>query len=124
MKNTIKKNLGMLFTPQVALNCSLLHKALSLVCNGYENLLMVSGLNCICDLVCGANCIPRKTNTLKTLAISLSILSAQALLAKSENRLEALSRAQGTEYREKDRLKAEGYRLEEEENQNTEDREQ
>ncbi|HLB33761.1 MAG TPA: hypothetical protein VJK54_05950, partial [Chthoniobacterales bacterium] len=99
MKNTIKKNLGMLFTPQVALNCSLLHKALSLVCNGYENLLMVSGLNCICDLVCGANCIPRKTNTLKTLAISLSILSAQALLAKSENRLEALSRAQGTGYR-------------------------
>src|SRR3990167_5841390 len=95
MKNTIKKNLGMLFTPQVALNCSLLHKALSLVCNGYENLLMVSGLNCICDLVCGANCIPRKTNTLKTLAISLSILSAQALLAKSENRLETTSQVTG-----------------------------
>src|SRR3990167_3108509 len=36
-----------------------------------------------------------KTNTLKTLAISLSILSAQALLAKSESRLETTSQVTG-----------------------------
>ncbi|HLB32880.1 MAG TPA: hypothetical protein VJK54_01470, partial [Chthoniobacterales bacterium] len=36
-----------------------------------------------------------KTNTFKTLAICLSILSAQALLAKSESRLETTSQVTG-----------------------------
>ncbi|HLB33480.1 MAG TPA: hypothetical protein VJK54_04525 [Chthoniobacterales bacterium] len=57
-----------------------------------------------------------KTNMLKTVSISLSILSAQILFAQADNRLKATNQVTGC--RLKDRLKAGGYRLEEKKNQN------